>query len=79
MTYGFVSVDTHPRESRVARVRLNGVDVTRGCFAANDVEGWVDRFVRDASGNYRLNPERTGIQHERLHGEVVIDFPRGLD
>ena len=75
--YGFVSVQSHPRESRIARVTINGIDVTRDCTAADDVQGWAECFIRDEDG--RLIREPTCLRHERLTGDVVIDFPKGLD
>lgn len=77
MKYGLVSVDQHPRESKIARVCVDGVDVSRRCFAANDEEGWADCYVR-VDGRYVVT-EAGCIARERLRGTVAIDFPRGLD
>ena len=79
MTVGFLSVLTHPREASIARCCVNGVDVTNICYAANDIEGWADCFVQNSNGRYVLLPDRKGIAWQRLTGDVVIDFPRGLD
>ena len=79
MSVGLLSLDTHPREASVARVRVDGVDVTHSCFAANDVDGWAECFVRDADGHFVVTPDGTSVSRQRLRGRVVIDFPRGLD
>lgn len=76
-TVGFLSVKTHPRESCVARVRVDGVDVTRRCYAADDQAGYADCFRHNADGRPYL--EGGQVAKERLTGQVVIDFPHGLD
>lgn len=77
MRYGLVSVAAHPRECKLARATVNGLDVTRDCFAANDVEGWVDCFARNENGAHYV--ENGSVKRERIYGQVVIDFPGGLD
>lgn len=76
-TYGFVSVNTHPRECRLARVRVNGVDVTSRCFAADDEQGLAYCWALNAQG--RKYADGNEVAKELLTGDVVIDFPRGLD
>jgi hypothetical protein len=77
VTYGYLSVATHRREASVARVRVNNVEVTQRCFAADDENGFAWCFRHDERGRpYVLNGE---VAKERLTGDVVIDFPRGLD
>ena len=77
LTYGLVSVSDTPREAMLARCRVEGVDVTNRCYMANDAEGWAECYVRDEDGRFFVADGR--IARERLRGEVVIDFPRGLD
>jgi hypothetical protein len=77
VTYGFVSVATHPRECRIARVRVNGIDVTRDCFAADDEQGFADCFERNEHGRHYARDGN--VARQRLTGAVVIDFPQGLD
>lgn len=87
--YGLITAANNRREASVARVRVDGVDVTSRCFAANDVEGWADCYVREENGDTvveRFEVRERGrrrfewrVKRERLTGNVVIDFPRGLD
>lgn len=74
---GFMSVNTHPREGRIARVTVNGLDVTTRCYAADDVHGFADCYAMNEQGHCYIDGD--DVARERLTGAVVIDFPRGLD
>ncbi len=72
-----LSVREHPREARIARCTLDGVDITADCYAADEEEGWADCYLRNADGQHFI---RCGmVASERRRGVVVIDFPKGLD
>jgi len=72
---GFITVKTHPR----ARVRVDGVDVSSRCFAADDERGFADCYRVNADGQKFLTADKSGPAKERLTGRVEIDFPNGLD
>jgi hypothetical protein len=77
--FGFLSVDTCAREIRArVRVVVNGVDVTRRCYAANDIDGWADCFQLDDRGRFFIDRETCEAARERLTGDVVIDFPQAV-
>ncbi len=42
------------------------------CFAAHEEEGWADIYLRDDSGQFLLNAEKTEVIRKRLHGNVRI-------
>lgn len=59
---------------RHSRVLLDGVDVTAGCFLADDDTGEVGHYLRDASGHfYRDGPFRAA--QELRTGKVEIRDP----
>ncbi len=49
---------------------LDGVDISRDCFAADDAEGWADCYVRNADGQKFL--EGRDIKVERSLGHVQL-------
>lgn len=73
MAVGFISIGTHPFLMHCTRVHLDGIDVTTRCYAANDVDGWVDCWKLNADGHKYLDDDGEAAQ-ERLHGTVVIEF-----
>lgn len=75
--FGFLSVESHPRECRITRVTVNGHDVTSRCYAADDIHGYADCYALNAEGRKYVQDDR--VVRERLIGTVVIDFPHGLD
>jgi hypothetical protein len=75
----YISVETHPREARCVRVRVDGVDITRRCYEADDERGFATCFRWNAEGKPYLDPTTGEVARERLTGHVEIDFPNGLD
>lgn len=55
-----------------SRAWLNGVEVTRDCFMADDRAGVVGVYVRNAAGNIHLNPRHLGPVKAYLRGSVQI-------
>ncbi len=55
-----------------SRAWLNGVEVTRDCFFADDKAGIVRVFVRDASGHVMLDLVREAAVTQELRGRVRI-------
>ena len=84
--YGLLTVDGHRAHAAATgehlHVYLDGVDVTRNCYEADDVAGYVLVYCRDEREHKRL--DATGALHVtpdggecgacRLHvrGDVVI-------
>lgn len=65
------------REAQIARVTLDGVDISGDCFEADEEDGWAACYERNADGHLFV---RNGIVAQtRRRGVVVIDFPRGID
>jgi hypothetical protein len=77
--FGFISVETHPERVGTARIRVNGEDVTRRCYAASDIDGYADCFKLNEDGQIHLAQDKSEAAKERLIGVVEIDFPNGLD
>jgi len=58
----FISVHLHPLESKNAKVILDGVDISRDCYAANDKLGIALCYKRNESGSF---------YHEQEYGEEL--------
>lgn len=56
------------------RVWLDGEDISADCFAADDVEGWADCYVRGEEGSFVVDGVGDGIRlrTERREGRVEL-------
>jgi len=62
----------------MAKVRLDGVDVSARSFAADDIEGFVDVYKINQDGKKYLVEGPDGqrvVAQERLRGVVEIELP----
>ena len=65
--YGYVSVDHWPQST----VLLDGVDVSRDCYACDDQQGIVWLYERNANGAHFI--DRSGhIASLQKRGRVVV-------
>lgn len=65
-----------PRARQVARVTLNGEDVTARCVMADEEKGEVELQLIDADG--RQQRVHDLVQLETRNGEVVIVMKSGV-
>lgn len=61
-----------------SRAWLNGVEVTRDCFYADDRRGVVRVFRRNADGCLYVAPHGDGAAWLELHGRVRIGRAEGI-
>jgi hypothetical protein len=52
-------------------------DVTNRCRFADEVNGFVDLYLRDKDGNFYLNEYKTDAAMERVWGWVMIELRSG--
>jgi len=72
----FVSVQDPSLRVKRARVWLNGDEVTDRCFAADDVEGYVDLHRYKDGKRYQIEDQGHLISaSERRYGTVRIELP----
>lgn len=57
------------------RCWLDGREVTRDCFAADDGAGWVDLYLADALGRVWYDRLRGGPIEYRTFGDVYLEGP----
>jgi hypothetical protein len=62
-----------PRRREV-RVLLNGVELTY-VISADEAKREVRRYATDERGHVMLNPARSEVITETLHGDVAIVLP----
>lgn len=67
----------NPEQQDIARrttVTVDGIDVTRSCFAADSIEGWADVYVSEPypSTSFRVREDRKGLITTRLRGRVRL-------
>lgn len=65
--------------TRLARVTLDGKDISSDCYAADAVRGLALCYQKDDTGNVVEDPARPGRllrEARRGHVEIVLDFPR---
>lgn len=71
--FGLLTIDRHAAEQfhgRHLHVFLDGEDVTRRCFVADDRQGYAGLFLVDEEG--RRVVDRDGVAVEICHGDVRI-------
>ena len=70
-TYGYVDVDRAIQEGwfKTARVFLDGVDVSRQCFACDDTKGMVWIYKRNSEGAHYIDwdTQHTAVGIKRGH------------
>ena len=67
---GYISAETHPEYRAGTKIFLDGADVTRDSFAADDIRGMVWRFAVDGQGRHILEV----LDRD---DKVVREVPRG--
>ena len=74
-----MKLDVKDLNGRTFTVLLDGEDVSNRTFAFDDIEGWVDCYVRDEKGDLKLEEikSKSGwkefeLVKERLFGEVFV-------
>jgi hypothetical protein len=65
--------EPHPPSYQKYRTLLDGEDVTMSCFLADDVEGVVGVYLRDATGHFYR--EGDGAAREFRKGVVTLIPP----
>ena len=66
-----VDIRENLQEAIHYRAYLDGVEMSRRCFAADDVEGWVLLYKIDRDGRYYS--EQGVIATEKLTGAVRLE------
>jgi len=61
----------------VQNVLLDGEDVTKDCFEADDEEGYVLLYLEDEDGRRLRRPNGSGVAQERRAGRVEIVWKPG--
>jgi hypothetical protein len=61
------------KKAMQSRCFVNGVEVTRDCFYADDQRGIARVYVRDANGRIGLNSTRTEATWKELRGQVRLE------
>ncbi len=64
--------------ARKARAWVDGVEVSRRCYEADDVEGYALCFVEDKNGKLIVDPLSHAPKSERLTGNVVITLCKNV-
>ena len=59
---------------RVSKIYLNNEDVTKKCFEADDVEGYVMLYKKDENDNHILTEDGEDVEREKLEGNVRIEL-----
>jgi hypothetical protein len=65
-----------PIARQVNSVYVDGVDVTKRCFEADDEAGYVCLYKVDERGIPLRDIEREELATETIHGRVIIVFNR---
>lgn len=62
----------HGFDSNLAIIKLNGKEVC-DVVMLNESEGWLEKYVTDENGDYKINDDRNSLITERIFGQVSVN------